>query len=312
METRQLGKSGVAVSVLGLGCNAFGERIGVEGTREVLAAARDVGITFLDTADCYGSHFGASEEAMGGVLGGRTEGWVIATKGGFNPKGFDQPPDTSRKRMVQAVEDSLRRLRIDCIDFYQVHIPDSKTPIKETLGALDDMVREGKIRAIGCSNFGPTLIREADEATSAGELTRFSASQDEYHLLSRDAGGELVATLTELGMSLIPYFPLAGGLLTGKYRGGTPEGSRFAKNPGIGAQFTIPANLARVEALASFAEERGCSLPDVAIGWLAAQPVVASVIAGATSAEQVRANAASIRWRPTDADRTALDAILSA
>lgn len=310
MDVRQLGRSDISVSVLGLGCNAFGTRIGPEQAREVIVAALDEGVTFFDTADGYGRPFGASEEILGAVLHDLDGEWLIATKGGANPEGWSHPPSASRAWLMQAVEDSLRRLRVETIDFYQLHFPDPATPIEETLRAMDDMVAQGKVRAIGCSNFTVEQIREAARTSAAHGLARFESTQDEYHMLMPDRA-ELLDELRAQGMSLLPFFPLAGGLLTGKYRNATPDGSRFAREPGMGNRFTSERNLDLVEKLATFAESRGHTLPDLAIAWLLAQDVVPSVIAGATSATQVRANARSARWRMTAEEYADANALLT-
>jgi aryl-alcohol dehydrogenase-like predicted oxidoreductase len=298
MDKRPLGRSGIAASALGLGCNAFGSRTDLEASRAVVHAALDEGVTLFDTADGYGRPFGTSEDMLGDILKGHDGEYLFATKGGANPAGWSEPPNASRAWLMQALEDSLRRLKIDCIDLYQLHFPDPKTPIEETLRAMDDMVRQGKVGAIGCSNFSAPAIREAAAAASANGLARFETTQAEYHLLARNEASDVLDALDDLGMSLLPYFPLAGGLLTGKYRtDASPEGSRFAREPHMGQRFALPDNLARVDRLAELAIRHGISLPDLAIGWLLARPAVGSVIAGATSAAQVRANAASARMR---------------
>ena len=311
MEQRELGKSGIAVSALGLGCNAFGARIGLDEAREVVAAALDEGITFFDNADGYGKTFGACEEVLGEVLKDLGADVVIATKCGANPKGWDHPMDLSAAHIVEAAEASLRRLRVECIDLYQFHFPDPSTPIEESLKAADTLVRQGKVRALGCSNFSPELMREALGISASEGLARFETAQDEYHLLKRDIEGTVVPVVKEAGMGLLPYFPLAGGLLTGKYRAGTPAGSRFEKTPGIAGQFTTDRNMALVERLAAIADAAGCSLPDIAIGWLLARDYVPSVIAGATSAAQIRANAASARRKLDAGVMAAVDTALA-
>lgn len=311
MQRRKLADTGIEVSVLGLGCNAFGTRIGLDEARDVVAAALDEGVTLFDTADGYGRPFGASEEILGEILQGLSGDRVIATKGGANPKGWDHPMLASRVWLMQAVEDSLRRLRVDTIDLYQLHFPDAATPIEETLRAMDDMVTQGKVRAIGCSNFSVEQIDEAAQTSASLGLARFACSQDEYHLLARDKGAALIAELSAKNMALLPYFPLAGGLLTGKYRGATPEGSRFAREPHMEKRFASDHNVELVERLAGFAESRGKSLPDLAIAWLAAQDVVPSVIAGATKAAQVRDNARSAGWVMTKRDLDEVDQLLA-
>ena len=308
LPTRRLGDSGLEVSVVGLGCNNFGRRLGLEGTAAVLEAALDAGITFFDTADIYGGA-GASEALMGEALAGRREEYVIATKFGMEMSGAEGAPEAprgSREYIRWAVEGSLRRLRVDRIDLYQYHEPDGRTPIAETLEALDELVREGVVTAVGCSNFEAAELEEADRVARERGLARFVSLQNEYSLLERGIEAEVAPACERLGVSILPYFPLASGLLTGKYRRGEPgpAGARLAgSTPGSEEQFEV------VEALRRFAEERGIEMIDVAIGGLAAQPAVASVIAGATKPEQVRGNVGAARWKPSEADLAELDRI---
>ncbi|HET7507488.1 MAG TPA: aldo/keto reductase [Solirubrobacterales bacterium] len=308
LPTRRLGDSELEVSVVGLGCNNFGRRLDLEGTAAVLEAALDAGITFFDTADIYGGA-GASEVLMGEALAGRREEYVIATKFGMEMSGAEgvpQAPRGSREYIRWAVEGSLRRLRVERIDLYQYHEPDGQTPIAETLEALDELVREGLVTAIGCSNFDAAELEEADRVARERGLARFVTLQNEYSLLERGIEAEVAPACERLGVSILPYFPLASGLLTGKYRRGEegPEGSRLAgSTPGTEAQFEV------VEGLRAYAEERGIEMIDVAIGGLAAQPAVASVIAGATKPEQVRGNVGAVRWEPSEADLAELDRI---
>jgi aryl-alcohol dehydrogenase-like predicted oxidoreductase len=307
LQTRHLGDSELEVSVVGLGCNNFGRRLDLAGTAAVLEAALDAGITFFDTADVYGGG-GASEELMGQALEGRREEFVIATKFGWELGAEDAPsaPRGSREYIRWAVEGSLRRLRIERIDLYQYHRPDGQTPIAETLEALDELVRDGVVSAIGCSNFSAAELEEADRVARERGLARFVTLQNEYSLLERGIEAEVAPACERLGVSILPYFPLASGLLTGKYRRGeeAPEGTRLAGSAaGSDAQFEV------VEALRAFAEERGVEMIDVAIGGLAAQPAVGSVIAGATKPEQVRANVGALRWEPSEGDLTAIDRI---
>jgi aryl-alcohol dehydrogenase-like predicted oxidoreductase len=296
------------VSVLGLGCNNFGRRVDLAGTRAVVDAALDQDATFIDTADIYGGD-GASEALLGQALDGRRDQAVLATKFGMD-MGDGRGPRGSRDYILQEVEDSLARLRTDVIDVYWYHEPDGVTPIVETLGALDELVREGKVRAIGASNFSAEQIEEADAVAHEHGLTRFTAVQNQYSLLSREAERDVLPTCERLGLAFIPYFPLASGLLTGKYRRGEqpPPGTRLAGRDEIATdeQFQL------LDRLSGFAEERGVSLLEVAIGGLLAKPVVASVIAGATKPEQVRANAAAARWSPSDEDLAALNDLLGA
>jgi len=292
MRTRTVGSSGLVVSVVGLGCNNFGRRLDAEGAKVVVHAALDAGITMFDTAEMYGD--GESERQLGAALGTRRSEVVVATKFGWGQG--TNPPGGSAEYVRRAVEGSLERLGTDYIDLYQYHRPDGVTPVEETLGALDELVRAGKVREIGSSNFTGAQVREADEVARERGYSPFVSAQNEYSWLERDAEAELVPALAELGLGLIPYFPLANGLLTGKYRRGesAPSGTRLA-----GRLPDDDATWARVEALESFAAARGLTLLDVAIGGLAAMPTVSSVIAGATKPEQVRANAAAGEWVPS-------------
>src|SRR4051794_6683219 len=298
IPTRRLGDSEIEVSVLGLGCNNFGRRLDLDGTRRVIDAALDEGITFFDTADIYGGA-GSSEDLMGQVLDGRRDRIVLATKFGMD-MGDGRDDRGSAPYIRQAVEASLRRLRTDWIDVYWYHQPDGMTPIEETLGALDELVRAGTVRAIGCSNFDARQLEEADAAARENGLARFAAVQNEYSLLRREIEREVVPTAQRLGLSIVPYFPLASGLLTGKYRrdAPAPDGSRLAGRDKLASDREWDT----IEALAAYADERGVSMLDVAIGGLAAQPAVASVIAGATKPEQVHANARAAEWAPDDLD----------
>jgi len=309
LPTRRLGASELEASVVGLGCNNFGGRIDDEATAAVLEAALDAGITFLDTADIYGGA-GASERLMGEALAGRRGEYLIATKFGWEMAGVEGAPDVprgSRDYIRWAVEGSLRRLRVDRIDLYQYHRPDMVTPLAETLAALDELVREGTVRAIGCSNVTAAEIEEADRAAREGGLTRFATVQNEYSLLQRGIESVVIPACERHGLSVLPFFPLAKGLLTGKYRRGEPgpEGTRLATGEAAGSDEQFD----RVEALEAFARARGIGLPEVAIAGLAAQPAVGSVIAGATKPEQVRANVAALSWEPDAEDLAELDRI---
>jgi aryl-alcohol dehydrogenase-like predicted oxidoreductase len=307
VRTRTLGSSGPDVSVVGLGCNNFGSRVNDDGTREVVDAALQAGITLLDTADVYGNR-GGSETALGKALKGRRDRVVLATKFG-HAMTDDAPPNRgSREYIRQAVEESLRRLQTDWIDLYQYHRPDGITPIEETLGALNELVDEGKVRFIGSSNLDGRQVVEADDVAKDRGWARFVSAQNEYSFLERGAEEELLPTAERLEIGVLPYFPLASGLLTGKYRRGqpAPAGTRLALRP---ERLTDDA-FDTIEALESFAESRGIALLDVAIGGLAAQPAIASVIAGATKPEQVRANAAAGDWVPMDGDLQALRDVL--
>ncbi len=310
MRFRPLGNSGLMVSVVGLGCNAFGTRIDADQTRAVVDAALDAGITFFDTADVYGS--GASEELLGRSLGGRRGDVVIATKFGMDMEGSNGPDwgaRASRRYVRKAVEASLRRLGTDHIDLYQIHQLDLLTPLEETIEAMYELVDEGKVRYVGCSNLSAWQVVEAHWIASSSGRSPIVSAQNEYSLYNRAAEEELVPALEHLGMSLLPYFPLAYGLLTGKYRRGedAPDGSRLGADNQ--RKRLDNADFDRIEALESFAADRDVSILDVALGGLAAQPAVGSVIAGATRPEQIRANVASGLWEPTDDDVEALATI---
>ncbi len=294
MRTRSLGP--LEVSLVGLGCNNFGRRIDEDATRAVIDAALDAGVTFFDTADVYGD--GLSEEYLGRVLDGRRDRVVLATKFGG---GGDGAGKGSRGAIRNAVDASLERLRTDRIDLYQHHQEDAETPLEETIAALDELVREGKIRAYGSSNYTPERLERA--AALAQEP--YVSEQSEYSWLDRAAERKLLPACERLGLGFIPYFPLASGRLSGKYRRGEPmpEDTRLAGQEITSEQFD------RMERLEAFAAERGRSLLDVAIGGLAAQPAIASVIAGATKPEQVRANAAAGAWEPSAEDLRALRAL---
>jgi aryl-alcohol dehydrogenase-like predicted oxidoreductase len=313
MTYRRLGESGLVVSTVGLGCNNFGRKLDLDGTRAVVDAALDVGINFLDTADIYGEPHGKSEEHLGTVLRGRRDEVVLATKFGMDMSGMngrDFGARGSRRYICRAVEASLRRLGTDYIDLYQMHEPDPATPIEESLAALDDLVRAGKVRYLGNSNFaGWQIVDAAWVARSAGR-TPFISAQNHYSLLERSVEAEVAPACERFGLGLLPYFPLANGLLTGKYRRGEkpPAGSRLAGGGRYAARFAA-ARWDTIEATEKYAAERGLSMLQVAIGGLAAMPAVASVIAGATSPEQVRANAAAGAWQPSADDLAALRAI---
>jgi aryl-alcohol dehydrogenase-like predicted oxidoreductase len=308
MPRRRLGE--LEVSLVGLGCNQFGGRVDEEGTRRILDAALESGITLLDTADTYGGK-GGSERFLGAALRGRRDRVVLATKFGMDMEGANGGPAGPRGSAAyirQAVEASLRRLETDRIDLYQYHRPDGVTPVEETLGALHELVTAGTVRAIGCSNFSAAQLEEAARVAEREGLTPFVSLQNEYSLLDRGIEAEVIPVCERLGVGVLPYFPLAHGRLTGKYRRGepAPEGTRLHGRGEVADEETFD----RLDALSEFARERGLEMSQVAIAGLAAQPAVASVIAGATSPEQVRANAAAARWTPTPEDLAALDEIL--
>ena len=300
MEYRTLGNSGLLVSVVGLGCNNFGVRLDADGTRAVVDAAIDAGVTLLDTADMYGGG-GGSETFLGQALKGRREQVVLATK--FGHQGFDMGYGAAagakggRKYIRHAVEESLRRLQTDHIDLYQLHTPDPHTPIAETLAALSELVREGKVRYIGHSNLDGWQIAEAAHVARELGAEAFISAQNEWSLLTREVEREVVPASIHYGLGVLPYFPLANGLLTGKVRRatGVPEGSRLAGRP----ERVTEAGLDAVERLAAWGEKHGHSVLEIGLAGLAAQPGCASVIAGAMSAEQIRANAAAGAWVPT-------------
>jgi aryl-alcohol dehydrogenase-like predicted oxidoreductase len=317
MSYRQLGDSGLSVSVVGIGCNNFGLRIGADRVQEVVDAALETGITLFDTADTYGSPKGTSEELLGEALRGRRREAIIATKFGGDMAGANGPDwgrRGSRRYVLTAVEESLRRLSTEWIDLYQLHFPDPLTPIEETLAALDDLVREGKVRYVGSSNFAGWQVSDANWIARQRGCARFVSTQHEYNLLDRAVEAELVPACVRFGVGLLPYFPLANGLLTGKYRRGAtpPEGSRLADPGWQRFQALEEAPWDVIEALEAFAKARGRGLLDVAISGLAAQPAVVSVIAGATRAEQVRANAAAGTWELSADDLAELNEITRA
>lgn len=314
MTFRRLGDSGLVVSVVGIGCNNFGRKIDLDGTRAVVDAALDAGINFFDTADIYGEPQGSSEELLGQALKGRRDDVVVATKFGMDMNGLNGPDHSARgarRYIARAVEASLRRLGTDYIDLYQMHEPDPGTPIDETLAALDDLVRAGKVRYLGNSNFSGWQIADADWVASSNGRSRFISAQNQYSLVERSVETEVVPACERFGLGLLPFFPLANGLLTGKYKRGEapPAGSRLAGGGRYAARFAA-AKWDLIEAIERYADERGLTMLQVAIGGLAAQPAVTSVIAGATTPEQVLANAAAGAWQPTDEDLDALREIL--
>jgi aryl-alcohol dehydrogenase-like predicted oxidoreductase len=310
MHYRRLGRSGLTVSVIGLGCNNLGGRLEREGTQAVVDAAVEAGITLFDTADIYGMPHGASEDELGKTLRSRRDDVVIATKFGMDMEGSNGPDfgaRGSRRYLVRAVEASLRRLRTDRIDLLQMHEPDPMTPIEETLAALDDLVRAGKVRYVGSSNFAAWQVVEAEWVARVDGVTRFVSAQNRYSLLARSAEVELVPACEQYGIGLIPFFPLESGLLSGKYHRGqeAPPGARLSRERYQRILRDAPWDL--IEQLEKYAAERDLTLLDVAIGGLVAQPGVASVIVGAMTAAQVKANVAAAMWEPTQADLALLD-----
>ncbi|KHL03071.1 aldo/keto reductase [Sinomonas humi] len=313
-DYRRLGRSGLTVSTVGLGCNNLGRANTPtetqEGTDAVVHAAIDAGITLFDVADVYGKTPGLSEEMLGRALKGQREDVVVATKFGMDmhgANGKDFGARGSRRYIKQAIEASLRRLDTDWIDLYQFHTPDPETPIEETLSALDDLVREGKVRYIGHSNRTGWQVAEAEFTARIGGYTPFISSQNHYNLLDRRAELEVTQAAEAYGLGVLPYFPLANGLLTGKYsRGVAPEGSRLSHTR---TNLVHDADWDQLDRFSAFAEERGLTELQVAFSWLAAQPSVASVIAGATRPEQIRENAEAASWQPSPEDLAELDEI---
>lgn len=303
MQHRQLGRSGLKVSLSGLGCNQFGGRLDFEGTKRVVHKALDLGITLFDTADAYGNR-GGSEELLGKALGARRKDIVLATKFALPMDDTETLRGGSRRYIMHAVEASLRRLGTEWIDLYQLHRPDPLTPIEETLRALDDLVTQGKVRYIGCSNLVAWQVVEAQWAARQNNFSRFISCQDEYSLLNRKIERDLVPAMQAYDVGLLPFFPLAGGFLTGKYRRGRPlpEGARITTTPRYQDMYFSDRNWEIVEKLAGFAEARGKTLLDVAFSWLAAQPIVGSVIAGATEPAQLEANIRAVEWKLSPAE----------
>ncbi|MDO9440087.1 MAG: aldo/keto reductase [Beijerinckiaceae bacterium] len=309
MDQRNLGRSGLRVSVVGLGCNNFGGRLGADGSRAVIHAALDLGVTLFDTADMYGNR-GCSETLLGEFLGDRRKDIVLASKFGMAMDDVGTLKGGSRRYIMSAVEASLKRLRTDWIDLYQFHTPDALTPIDETLRAMDDLVRQGKVRYIGCSNMPAWQVIDAQWTAKSAGLTQFVSCQDEYSPLVRDAEKDLLPAMKAQGLGLLPFYPLAGGLLTGKYkRGQKPaEGTRFV-DPRFTDRYMTQANWNKVEKLEAFARERGHGLLDLTFSWLLAREPVASVIAGATKPEQISANIAAAGWKLSFEDLAQIDAI---
>jgi aryl-alcohol dehydrogenase-like predicted oxidoreductase len=312
---RPLGRSGLKVPAVGLGTNNFGGRLDAAGSQRVVDAALSLGANFFDTADVYGG--GLSEEFLGKALGKRRSQAIIATKFGGPMRGSKFPEGgASRAAILYAAEESLRRLGTDYIDLYQIHRPDPKTPIEETLRALDDLVRQGKVRHIGNSNFDGTQVDAAAAISRGNELAAFCSAQNHYSLLTRGIEQDLVPACERHGLGILPYFPLESGLLTGKYKRGEapPEGTRLGnavrdRRPGV-ELFLNEDKFAKVERLQALADANGSTtLLDMAFGWLLSRPYVACVIAGATRPEQVEANVAAAAWRPSAAIARQIDAI---
>ena len=288
MKIRNLGRSGLQVSLVGLGCNNFGGRLDLAATRKVVHRALDLGVTLFDTADIYGER-GRSEEYLGESLGDRRKDIVLATKFGMAMDDAGVRKGASRRYILSAVEASLKRLKTDWIDLYQLHQPDPLTPIEETLRTLDDLIRQGKVRYVGCSNLPAWQVVEALWTAKHAGLDRFVCCQDEYSLVVREPERELIPMMERRGLGLLPYFPLASGLLTGKYKrnASMPAGARLTETKRLADRYLTEANWRIVERLEDFCARRGRTLLELAFSWLAARPTVASVIAGATQPEQV-------------------------
>ena len=302
MQFRRLGRSGLDVSVVGLGCNNFGGRADLDASRATVHTALDLGVTLFDTADMY-SDRGGSEIALGKILGARRKDIVLASKFGMAMDDAGRLKGASRRYILSAVEASLVRLQTDWLDLYQLHRPDPETPMDETLRALDDLVRQGKVRYIGCSNLPAWQVVDAQWRSRSDGLERFVSAQDEYSLLHREPENELVPALTANGVGLLPYYPLASGLLTGKYkRGAMPEGARLTKYKSMADRIVSERNWTIVEQLSAFCSRRGHTMLELAMSWLVAHPVVSSVIAGATKPEQVEQNVAAVTWKLTADD----------
>jgi aryl-alcohol dehydrogenase-like predicted oxidoreductase len=310
VKLRNLGRSGLRVSLIGLGCNNFGGRTDFEGTKKVVHKALDLGITLFDTADTYGSR-GGSETELGRILGERRKDIVLATKFGMPMDDAGIMQGAARRYIMSEVEASLARLKTDWIDLYQVHRPDPLTPIEETLRALDDLIRAGKVRYIGCSNFAPWQVADAQWTSKTCNLNAFISCQDEYSLLVRDVERELIPAMQAHGLGLLPYFPLASGLLTGKYQrnAAKPQGARLTYMAQLADRYMTDANWIIVEKLAEFCARRGHTLTELAFSWLAARSTVASVIAGATKPEQLDENVKAADWQLTPEEMAEVDRI---
>ena len=309
MQQRNIGRSDLRASVVGLGCNNFGGRIDLEATRRVVYKALDLGVTLFDTADIYGER-GGSENFLGEILGPRRKDIVLASKFGLRMDEEGRMKGASRAYVMTAVEASLKRLRTDWIDLYQLHRPDPKTSIEETLRALDDLIRQGKVRYVGCSNLPAWQVVEAQWTARHHGLNAFVSSQNEYSLLVRDAERELLPALEAYGLGLLPYYPLASGLLTGKYKRMLPpaQGSRLS-NARYRDRYLTEANWTRVEQLEELCRRRGRTLLELAFSWMLSRPSLASVIAGATKPEQIEANVHAAGWALTPDELKEVDRI---
>jgi aryl-alcohol dehydrogenase-like predicted oxidoreductase len=296
--------------VVGLGCNNFGGRIDLDATRKVIHKAYDLGINLFDTADIYGN-FGGSEEAMGQVMGERRKDIILATKCGMAMNTEGTLKGASRRYILSAIEGSLRRLKTDWIDLYQIHQPDPLTPIEETLRTLDDLVRSGKVRYVGCSNYAAWQVAEAQETATRCSLNAFISCQDEYSLLVRGLDKESIPAMQAYNLGLLPFFPLASGLLTGKYKRNAkmPEGARLTTTQRLADRYINEKNWEIVERLGDFAATRGHTMLELAFSWLAQRPTVTSVIAGATKPEQLEQNIKAVDWKLTAEEMADIDRI---
>ena len=309
MKQRNLGKSGLLVSLVGLGCNNFGWKTDLEGAREVVQKAFDLGITLFDTADFYGGR-GGSETMLGQIFGDRRKDIVLATKFGMPMDDAETLKGASRRYIVTAVEASLRRLKTEWIDLYQLHQVDPITPMEETLRAFDDLIRQGKVRYAGISNHTAWKVVEAQWIARKLGINSFVSCQDEYSLLGRSPERDLIPAMESYGLGLLPYFPLASGLLSGKYKPGKlPEGARLTTVDRLAGRYLTEANWKIVESLEAFCSQRGHNLLELAFSWLASRPVVSSVIAGATKPEQLEQNAKAVDWELSPADLAEIDKI---
>ena len=318
MKRRRMGNAGAQVSELALGCNSFGSRTDLDAARHVIHTALDLGITLFDTADIYGYRFGnpsASERYLGQLLGDERKNIILATKCGSPRMKYDGGIDggASRGAIMCAVDGSLKRLNTDWIDLYQVHEPDPMTPIEETLRALEDLIRQGKVRYIGCSNFSAWQVVEAQWTAKYLRLDAFSTCQNEYSLLVRDIERDLLPAMRNYGLGLLPYFPLAAGLLTGKYRRNSPAppNARLTPTNRLTDRYMTGANWTVIEKLEEFCAERGRTLLELAFSWLLSRPVVCTVIAGASTPEQVKLNARSLDWPLTAEEIVEVDRLTS-
>ncbi len=313
MEYKNLGRSGLIVSALGLGCNNLGRQVDEAGTKAIVDKCVEMGITYFDGADVYGAPPGRSEEVLGKALKPYRRNVVLATKGTGRMGEGPGWSGASRRYLMDALDASLRRLDTDYIDLYQLHFPDANTPIEETLRALDDMVRSGKVRYVGCCNFSAWQVVEAAWTSKTEHLVPLVSAQNRYNMLERDIEKELIPAAQKYGLGILPFYPLAAGLLTGKYtRDHTPQGTRLTSGIHFYDGVLANANYDLLENLTTYAQERGHSLLELAIGWLASNPAVSCVMTGATKVEQIEANALASDWRLTPEEMTEVNAILDA